>query len=188
MSSSTFAGRILVNVMAKYHLLFVYGTLKRGQPNAEQFGPENGVAKYFGQARTVQKWPLVIASQCNIPYLLDMEGSGNNVLGEIYEVDDEMLQHCDFFEGCPGYYQRTSIRVQLTEDSTGSRVKGDTEEVWVYILQDFKDHLLELPQYECYDSYGAHGLVYVSMYERLRNSTDHKAEVKKSEAQGVSLQ
>ena len=59
------------------HRLFVYGTLKRGQPNEKQFGPEYGVARYVGQAQTVKKWPLVIASSCNIPYLLDREGIGH---------------------------------------------------------------------------------------------------------------
>ena len=92
-----------------------------------------------------------------------------------------------FFEGCPSYYQRTSIQVRLVEDSTGSKVEGDTEEVLVYILRDFKDFLLEIPQYECYDSNGAHGLVYMPRYERLRNSIDHKAEVKKRGVSGVIL-
>ena len=81
-------------IMATYHRLFVYGTLKRGQPNAEQFVPENGFVKYVGQARTVQKWPLVIASQCNIPYLLDREGIGNVCSASLNLVLVEKLLHC----------------------------------------------------------------------------------------------
>ncbi|XP_038049457.1 gamma-glutamylaminecyclotransferase-like isoform X1 [Patiria miniata] len=168
--------------MAAFHRLFVYGTLKRGQPNAEQFGPKNGVANYIGQARTVQKWPLVIASQCNIPYLLDREGIGNNIIGEIYEVDDKMLQHCDVFESCPQYYQRTTIQVQLIEDSAGSKVEGNIDDIFVYVLRDFKDFMLELPQYECYDSCGPHGLTYRSRYERLREYANHRLEVMKEKA------
>ncbi|XP_033624908.1 gamma-glutamylaminecyclotransferase B-like isoform X2 [Asterias rubens] len=143
------------------HRLFVYGTLKRGQPNHEQFAAQYGVVKFAGLARTVNRWPLIIASRCNIPYMLDKEGHGNHVEGEIYDVDDKMLQHCDEFEGSPDYYQRVTIQIQLTEDSGGTKVDWEpSQDVMVYVLGSFKESLLELPLRQSYDSNGEHGLKY----------------------------
>ena len=59
------------------HRIFVYGTLKRGQPNHHiLIDPSNGVAKWLGVARLVKKYPLVVASCYNVPFLLDKEGEG----------------------------------------------------------------------------------------------------------------
>ena len=56
------------------HLLFIYGTLKRGQPNANLLQRDD--IKYIGRVRTFQSWPLVIATTFNIPFLLDKQGHG----------------------------------------------------------------------------------------------------------------
>lgn len=59
------------------HLIFVYGTLKLGQPNDFRMPEEStGFAKLVGLAVTEAKWPLVIASRYNIPFLLYHEGHG----------------------------------------------------------------------------------------------------------------
>ena len=66
------------NFRSAMHRVFVYGTLKRGQPNHPLIlNPEFGTAKYIGPARTVEKFPLVVASECNIPFLLFAPGKGN---------------------------------------------------------------------------------------------------------------
>ena len=57
------------------HLVFVYGTLKRGQPN-EYLIKELKDAKYIGKAVTCQKYPLVIGGQWRLPYLLNLDGQG----------------------------------------------------------------------------------------------------------------
>lgn len=60
-----------------YYEIFVYGTLKHGEPNHFILqNPENGNSSYLGKARTSKRWPLVIASQYNIPYLLFVDGTG----------------------------------------------------------------------------------------------------------------
>ena len=57
--------------------IFVYGTLKRGQPNHHVLTNErNGLAKWLGPARLVNKHPLVVAGRYNMPVLLDKEGEG----------------------------------------------------------------------------------------------------------------
>ena len=59
------------------HRVFVYGTLKRGQPNHYLLTDSSkGLAKWLGAAKLVKKYPLVVASQFNIPFLLDKEGEG----------------------------------------------------------------------------------------------------------------
>ena len=55
MSGLTSCGRMRV---------FVYGTLKNGQPNHHWLSqPDNGYQKFLGQAASVNKFPLVIASR-----------------------------------------------------------------------------------------------------------------------------
>lgn len=56
------------------HLVFVYGTLKKGEHN--HYLIEEGTATFLGTAKTVKKWPLIIASRYNIPYILHSEGKG----------------------------------------------------------------------------------------------------------------
>uniref|UniRef100_A0A7M4FJ67 Gamma-glutamylaminecyclotransferase n=1 Tax=Crocodylus porosus TaxID=8502 RepID=A0A7M4FJ67_CROPO len=116
--------------------VFVYGTLKKGQPNYQRMiNSTHGIAKFQGRGRTVEKYPLVIAGKYNIPYLLNMPGTGHHVAGEIYTVDDQMLQFLDEFEGCPDMYQRTPVRIAVVEwkdsvhfhDSFASLGKQDDE-------------------------------------------------------------
>lgn len=67
----------LVTMAASLHRIFVYGTLRRGQPNHYLLlDQNNGSAKWLGVARLVKKYPLVMASKYNIPALLDKEGEG----------------------------------------------------------------------------------------------------------------
>ena len=59
------------------HRLFVYGTLKRGQPNHYLMtDARNGVANFIGNGSTISKWPLVVFTPYHIPFLLDMPGTG----------------------------------------------------------------------------------------------------------------
>lgn len=59
------------------HLVFVYGTLKKGEPNHDLIEePTKGKAIFIGKAKTVKKWPLIIASRYNIPYILYCEDKG----------------------------------------------------------------------------------------------------------------
>lgn len=81
----------------KKFLVFVYGTLKRNEPNyhvidpAKHTCPEStGVSRFVGSARTVNKFPLVIGTRFNIPFLLDRQGLGHNIRGEVYEVDEKV--------------------------------------------------------------------------------------------------
>ncbi len=67
------------------HFVFVYGTLKRGQPNHYLLQNEsNGLREFCGNGKTKTKFPMVVASRYNIPYVLDLPNAGNNIYGEIW--------------------------------------------------------------------------------------------------------
>jgi len=53
------------------HRLFIYGTLKRGQPNNVHLeNNKHGYSRLLGPGVTEIEFPLVIATQWNIPFLL----------------------------------------------------------------------------------------------------------------------
>ena len=135
------------------HKVFVYGTLKQDEPNhymLQNGGPDledfksskNQTfqpAKFICKAETLQKYPLVIASKFNIPYLLDKPGTGHQIQGEIYQIDDLLLKILDDFEGHPNYYLRRKESVMhLSTDA------AKAEKCWTYFLPKFKVELLEL--------------------------------------------
>ena len=48
-------------------LVFVYGTLKKGEPNHHWLSDtQNGFQQFLGQAETVNMFPLVIASRLDL--------------------------------------------------------------------------------------------------------------------------
>ena len=62
-------------VMARLHRIFVYGTLKQGQPNHHVLLESEGTAHLLGTARLTEKYPLVV-SKFGIPVLLAKNGVG----------------------------------------------------------------------------------------------------------------
>ncbi|KAM8873118.1 gamma-glutamylaminecyclotransferase B-like [Synchiropus picturatus] len=146
--------------------VFVYGTLKRGQPNHyRMLESSNGGAEFLATAQTVQTFPLVIATACNIPFLLNIPGQGQRVHGEIYRVDEQMLKFLDDFESIPTMYQRTSIQLEVREwarskEGEDSPATGSITEAFVYSTTTYQPEWKTLPTYDSYDSFGAHGLQY----------------------------
>lgn len=101
-------------------LVFVYGTLKRNEPNYHVIDPDKhkcpettGVSNFIGPARTEKKLPLVIGTRYNIPFLLDREGIGHSILGEVYEVDEKVLRKLDALEDYPQFYDREVQTMRL---------------------------------------------------------------------------
>ncbi|KAL0204328.1 hypothetical protein M9458_002346 [Cirrhinus mrigala] len=150
--------------------VFVYGTLKKGQPNYFRMkNPDNGQADFLAHARTVEPYPLVIATKYSIPFLLNLPGTGQRVYGEIYHVDQKMLDFLDKFEGCPERYQRTKIQLEVQKrDGEGENTlkPGSIVEAFVYSKNTYEPEWLQIPTYESYDAYGDHGLTYVIPEDR----------------------
>ncbi|XP_059062615.1 putative gamma-glutamylcyclotransferase CG2811 [Achroia grisella] len=164
---------IYINKMT--HRVFVYGTLKRNEPNHYWLTkPENGYGKFIAEGRTKTKYPLIIATKYNIPFLIYSPGQGYNVKGEIYEVDNTMLSKLDILEDHPNYYIREIDDIEVkTSDST----EGGIMKCWVYFLKSFKQELLSRPQMDDYSSSGSHGLPYMERSKR-DPSYNYRAEIK----------
>lgn len=113
MSVST--AQLLINV-------FVYGTLKRGQPNhywlSDSTSGIGASATFVADGRTTRKFPLVIGTRYNIPFLLEQPGTGHLVHGEVYAVDAAKLAHLDVLEDYPKFYGRQQESIELLDPQT----------------------------------------------------------------------
>ncbi|XP_057758968.1 putative gamma-glutamylcyclotransferase At3g02910 [Arachis stenosperma] len=120
---------MVVGEEEREHLIFVYGTLKRGLPNyplMEGLMAGND-AVLVGSYSTEEPHPLVLGPN-GIPYLINLPGSGQRVKGEVYSVSDRALSLLDDFEGLSvGHYERLPVRV--------AEVGGDAVEAEAYFVQ-----------------------------------------------------
>lgn len=92
--------------------VFVYGTLKKGEPNHHWLTTEcNGLANFVCNGKTIAKFPLIIATKYNIPFLLNAPQTGHNITGEIYSIDEKMLANLDELEDYPKLYDRNIFQV-----------------------------------------------------------------------------
>jgi gamma-glutamylaminecyclotransferase len=93
------------------HFVFVYGTLKQGFPNHHLLPS----FEFVGECRTVARWPLVIAGDWFSPILINDPGSGCEVTGELYSLDDPSLKFLDDLEGvgAPFGFTRIGIIVDI---------------------------------------------------------------------------
>ena len=103
-----------------------------------------------------------------------------NIVGEIYQVDEKMLSHLDWFEDCPQWYQRQKISVTKVTSSVseenatdndptanGMKSTNDKIECWIFMLENFRDDLLEREYFSDYiDAAKIHG------YEKEMEETD----------------
>ena len=98
----------------KYNI-FVYGTLKRGRHNNSVLGP----SKFLGVYLTERRFTMYDGR--GFPYVVP-EGS-TTIVGEVYEVDDKVLERLDWLEGVgANHYKRIE-----------TKVFSDTEELWAWI-------------------------------------------------------
>jgi len=86
------------------HLLFVYGTLKKGLLNSHYLKYET----FLGEAKTLSKYPLIDGK---FPSLIDKNGMGFQVKGELYDVADITYERLDKLESHPHFYHRKEIAV-----------------------------------------------------------------------------
>lgn len=101
-------------------LVFVFGTLKQGFPN---FAINQG-RRVGGVFRTLDRHPLLLVGERHVPWMIDSPGSGERVVGELYEVDAAALAAMDLLEGMgrPDGYERRALRVQAGAPGDGAAV------------------------------------------------------------------
>jgi len=107
-------------------LLFVYGSLKQGFPNAHV----NTGRRVGGEFRTLQRLPFYLVGAGRLPCLVLQPGQGLQVRGQLFEVNAADLAAMDRLEraGEPQGYSRVHIEVQQFDD-------GRVLEADVYVQQ-----------------------------------------------------
>lgn len=93
--------------------VFVYGTLKKGGSNHHYLA----ASKFLGTATTIGKWAM-IGEGMPFPYLLKYDNeNGNEVKGEVYEVDATTMHNLNVLEGNPHHYKHMAIGVKMENGS-----------------------------------------------------------------------
>ena len=110
------------------HRLFIYGTLKKGFPNHNNYMES---ARHLGKYQTIEKYPLVLCGARYVPCMIYRPGEGHHVEGELYEVDDQCLPRVDALERIQDSdgYRRTVIRVR-----SSGRTHQDIKEAQAYFM------------------------------------------------------
>ncbi len=101
------------------HLLFVYGTLKRGDVRAYLLQSQS----YLGEAKTQPSYRLFNTG--DYPALVEAAPlglAGRAILGELWRIDQDCLSRLDEEEGMDeGLYERRLIELAIGQ------------EAWVYV-------------------------------------------------------
>lgn len=83
-------------------LLFVYGTLRQGEPLS--YVMEN--AEFLGVHMTPPKYKMIDLGR----YPAVTPGGDTPIMGEVYKIEDDYLDTVDRIECYPDLYQRTKIQ------------------------------------------------------------------------------
>lgn len=128
--------KMAYNLLSKF--VFLYGTLKIGEYNHYLLQrKENGVANFVQNAVTREKLPLVVPQYYTYPFLLNKPGTGNYVSGEIFEVDERMLQVLDRLESEGYLYDREVMTFNTLN-------RNETIDAFVYVLNRYPEKYLNL--------------------------------------------
>jgi gamma-glutamylaminecyclotransferase len=92
-------------------VLFVYGTLKRGERNHRLMADQ----RFLGPAVTAAKYRVIDLGPH--PVLIPDAEHGLSVTGELWEVSDCALDELDEFEGIPDPFDRRAIEIMGDERS-----------------------------------------------------------------------
>lgn len=97
-------------------ILFVYGTLKRGERNYFRLADQ----EFVGEVTTAAKYRVIDLGPH--PGLIRDAANGLAIHGELFAVDDRCLAALDEFEEVPGPFVREQIEI------------AGYEVVWAYYL------------------------------------------------------
>ena len=124
--------------MAGKHMIFVYGTLKRGFGNNRLLSG----SKFVGEARTEGKFALY---ESGIPFVIEDE-QVSQVSGEVYEVDEKTLSRLDRLEGHPNWYCRKMVNISVNNKDPGELEK--MIKAWIYFFPERQGVILESGMFE----------------------------------------
>lgn len=101
------------------HKIFVYGTLREGEGNWAW--ALQGRSKKLGEETLPADYTMV--SLGGFP-AVSLDGS-SPVVGEVYEVDDEVFQSIERLEGYPSLYDRVEVQTKYGA-------------AWMYIMRELR--------------------------------------------------
>lgn len=112
--------------MSQRHLVFVYGSLKKGfhnhwlldKPDTKFIDDASSIAPNYAMVSLGSYPGLILGNQ--------------RVSGELYEVSEDTFHSLDRLEGHPYVYKREQVRFK----TVGKKVI----EAWVYLFKDTDDH------------------------------------------------
>ncbi len=109
-------------------LLFVYGSLRKGLQNNYRLES----SKFIGQCNTCDEYIMVGLKSKSYPYVIDKELfidiKPTKIIGELYEVDNEIIEKLDKLEDHPNTYKRRETKVIINNNIITSNI---------YILEDY---------------------------------------------------
>ena len=108
-------------------LVFVYGTLRKGQRNHYLLDR----SKFLGMAKTKKRYALY---GDGVPFL-SRTRAVSQVTGEVYSVDGATLLNLDRLEGHPDAYKREPAEVVLQD--------GTELSAWIYFCDTPRGNLIE---------------------------------------------
>ena len=138
---------LIITTMAKYmksNNIFVYGTLRKGGNNNSLLRNE----KFIGSGKTKNLYSLYTAG---IPYLNPNE-EVCQIVGEVYEVNEDTFMAIDMLEGHPRWYYRYPAEIVLEN--------GTDTIAWVYFNNHKTNHRLDDGDY----------IKYINSYDKSRIS------------------
>lgn len=113
----TIAELLLKGICLPKHLVFVYGTLKKGFPNHYYLKDQ----EYLGEA-------TIRGTMISLRHFPGVINVGNDqITGELYQIDNETLARLDRLEGYPHFYER--VPIELSDETTNTFV-------WCYTLPE----------------------------------------------------
>lgn len=113
------------------HLLFVYGTLKKGFVRHGLLMTKKPV--FVGDAWTVGEYFNMLYTNGKSPYpvvLPTHRNAGGKIHGEVYLVQPETLVQMDFYESQGVYYDRIRARIEIT--NANNPTTPLTTDCWMY--------------------------------------------------------
>ncbi len=107
------------------HMIFVYGSMKRGYPNNARIVSRHG-NKCLGKCSTMSS-SFIMNTRDNknglIVPIARNAGLGNyDIYGELYDIDGPTLLNIDLAEGYPTIYKRERVTVFLSGTLVGANV------------------------------------------------------------------
>lgn len=133
--------------MTPEHVVFVYGTLKKGLYNYRRFlepAEARGKAVFVGAAKTASAdFHLVVDPEYFVPCVYRApDGDGYQIPGELFRVDDDTLRELDRLEGVEHrWYLREQVQVELLDGAA----KGEVVSCFGYIMP-VRNELLAYPR------------------------------------------